>query len=543
MTNSSEYELTVLYGSQTGNAEYLAFNVSETAKAAGLTAELLTLNDALERGNLSWQRLLIVTSTHDNGHMPDNANGFWNWLQTCQKGQFEGLPFAVLAIGDSMYDDFCKAGKDFDLKLRELGANTIQDRIDCDVDYDMTSEKWIKTFIEAAKAVQPWNPEDSGSVETVDSAEFIDAPESWYEGKIVSARELTSQGSNKKVLHFDLEMDSKFSYIPGDSVEIAVENSDELVSDWKNYFPDVEAVSLKGEFINFEKALRTLWEIRIPQLTTVKELLAISPDSEQRKKILHLVENGDRQQLDTWLWGKDVLEIVSLLGLNSSHVEEVANSLRPIQLRSYSIASSPVAEPQKLSLTVSIINYELNGRKHLGAGTQYLEHAMKYTKIVKARRVVAHEFRLPNDSSPIIMIGPGVGIAPFIGFIQHLQAEHAQNRTWLFFGDQHEATDSLYRHELDEWVASGALSKLNRAFSRDQEKKNYVQDDLISHSAEISQWVKDGAHIYICGDKNHMARDVEKALVEILADGQSENVGKEKLEKLKNIGKYAKDVY
>lgn len=141
------------------------------------------------------------------------------------------------------------------------------------------------------------------------------------------------------------------------------------------------------------------------------------------------------------------------------------------------------------------------------------------------------------------MIGPGVGIAPFIGFIQHLQAEHAQNRTWLFFGDQHEATDSLYRHELDEWVASGALSKLNRAFSRDQEKKNYVQDDLISHSAEISQWVKDGAHIYICGDKNHMARDVEKALVEILADGQSENVGKEKLEKLKNIGKYAKDVY
>ena len=543
MTNSSEFELTVLYGSQTGNAEYLANNVSEAAKSAGLTVELLTLNDALEQGNLNWQRLLIVTSTHDNGHMPDNASGFWNWLQTCEAGQFSGLPYSVLAIGDSMYDDFCKAGKDFDTKFQELGATVIQERIDCDVDYDMTSEKWVKTFIEAARSFDAWDPVDAEIPQVVSSADFIDAPESWFEGQIVRARELTAHGSNKKVVHFDLEMDDDFSYLPGDSVEIVVENSKELVAEWMEFFPDISEISYKGEMVNFAPSLVALWELRIPQLSTVNELLAIAPDTESKTEISRLVVTGDRQEVDEWLWGKDVLAIVKLLHINPSQVEDVVDSLRPIQPRSYSIASSPIPDPSKLSLTVSIIDYELEGRHHFGAGTHFLEQAVNSGQSVQVRRVVAHEFRLPVDDSPIVMIGPGVGVAPFIGFLQHLEAQHAKNKTWLFFGDQHEATDSLYREELDQWLAAGVLTKLNRAFSRDQTTKHYVQDDLLSHASEIIQWVKDGAHIYICGDKNRMARDVESALINILAEGKDLIRGKDQLEGLKNSSRYAKDVY
>lgn len=543
MSTGSEYELTILYGSQTGNAEFLAYNVSEAAKQAGLGTELLTLNDALEQGTFDWQRLLVVTATHDNGHMPDNANGFWKWLQSCPDEQFAGLPYAVLAIGDSMYDDFCKAGQDFDQRFMELGATQIQERIDCDVDYDMTSEKWVQTFIERIPSVPAWQPIAVTQTGSEMSSQFIDEAEVWHEAKIFASRTLTEPDSQKKVVHFDIAVDESFTYLPGDSIDIAIRNSDKLISEWRNRFPDVTEVSFRDENILFTEALAERLELRTPHLSMVNDLIALAPESAAKQLTKQLIASGDRPAIDAWLWGKDVLSVVEELQLDRSALPAIINSMRPLQHRSYSIASSPLISPHVLSLTVSVISYELGGRTHLGAGTHFLEEVAKTGSPFAVRRIVAHEFHLPEQEAPIIMIGPGVGIAPFIGFLQDLEARSSAAQTWLFFGDRHCKTDSLYHNELDQWLRDGRLTKLSLAFSRDQEKKHYVQDELLSNSSEILEWVDRGAYIYICGDKDRMAHDVESALAHILSTGTSEEQGKKRLDELKDVGRYAKDVY
>lgn len=543
MTTSSDFELTILYGSQTGNAEFLAYNISESAKASGISVELHSLNDALAQGVTSWQRLLIVTSTHDNGHMPDNANGFWEWLKTCPEKYFDGLPFAVLAIGDSMYDDFCKAGKDFDQKLQDLGATSIIERIDCDVDFDMTSEKWIRTFLEMVPGIPAWNPSDFNSDVGIHAADFIESVEDWHKAKIINSRRLTSQESQKNVVHLDIELSGDFTYIPGDSIDIEIENNSDLITQWQQAFPAVAEISFRGEKFPFEEALRSKLELRLPQPSLLHDLMAVAKESPAKSEVEAMLEIGDRQTIDKWLWGKDVLEIVNMLCLTPTDLPAIINSLRPLQLRSYSIASSPKAKANHLSLTVSVVAYDKDGRRHFGAATKFLEDSSVSGRTIRIRRLPTHEFALPTDTSPVIMIGPGVGVAPFVGFLQHLETERATNRSWLFFGDQHRKTDSLYQEELDAWLEAGVLTRLNRAFSRDQAEKHYVQDDLLSHADDIRTWVEEGAYIYVCGDKNRMAHDVENALISILSAGNDSVSGRERLELLKDSGRYAKDVY
>lgn len=542
MGTGSSTELTILYGSQTGNAEFLAYNISESAKASGLSVELMTLNDALQQNNLDWQRLLVVTATHDNGHMPDNANGFWNWLHTCQEGQFAGLPYAVLAIGDSMYDDFCKAGIDFDTRFQQLGAEKILDRIDCDVDYDMTSVSWVKKFLETVPTIPAWNAvaidDSQGS-----SADFVSASEEWHDATIIGSRVLTGVTSNKRVMHFDIALDDSFTYLPGDSVDVAIHNSPDLVEEWLSRFPDVSEVTFRGEQLKFTQALERHLELRLPHIGLIQELLTSAPENPEIHNIRELIESGDRDATDQWLWGKDVLDVINLFGIDSTTLPSFIDSLRPLQPRSYSIASSPTVTPGQLSLTVSLIDYEQGGRSHRGAGTSFLEHLAKTGASCSVRRVVAHEFRLPETNVPVIMIGPGVGIAPFIGFLQELSTFDSKPNTWLFFGDQRRDSDWLYRDELETWLEQGVLTKLCLAFSRDQAEKHYVQHDLLAEAEELLKWVDQGAHIYICGDKNHMAHDVEEALISILSNGGDLSVGKHQLDELKHSGRYAKDVY
>ncbi len=542
MNSVSQADLTILYGSQTGNAEFLAYNISESAQKAGINAELCSLEDALQEGNLFWQRLLIVTSTHDDGHMPDNAESFWTWLQTCEAGQYAGLPYTVLAIGDSMYDDFCKAGKDFFATFADLGAEAMIEHVECDVDYDLTSTAWIKKMLARAAEVAPWQPEQLTSVDTESAKQFSSAPEEWHRARIAQLRCLTEPESEKRVLHYELELPAGFEYEVGDSLDIAPRNSAELVQEWLRVFPHSPSVRVNGAEVPTETALTELLEIRLPHLGLVNALLTQITSSEAADRIRDLLDSGDRQAIDAWLWGQDVLDVVTELGFGGGQLQPIIDLLRPIQDRSYSISSTPRTGAGKLTLTVSAISYCANGRDHLGTGTAHLE--ANVGDWVSVRRARAHGFGLPESDAPIIMIGPGVGVAPFRGFLQDIESRGSGNDTWLFFGDQRRSSDWLYREDMQRWLEAGTLTKLNLAFSRDQDQKHYVQHEIRAEAAQLREWVDRGAHIYICGDKNRMAHDVEQSLIEVLSEGSDQQAsGATVLEELRAAGRYAKDVY
>lgn len=540
-SGTSEMDLTILYGSQTGNAEYLAYGISEQAAKTGLTVELIPLNDALQEGNLAWKRLLLVTSTHDNGHMPDNADAFWEWLQSCDEGQYRGLPYAVLAIGDSMYDDFCKAGQDFDQRLSALGAVPILDRIDCDVDFDMTSTGWVKKLLETAPTVEAWVPHQEVTVDP--DSQYGSAPEQWYEARVVGFRELTSPDSDKRVAHLDLAFDEEFPYLPGDSIDIRPMNDMRLVTEWLESFPSVEQVRVGDETLPFEQALRERLELRLPHIGLIGSLLETTRSSEFADRLRDMLDLGDRRAADAALRGYDVLDIVRGFRVGESELQRVIDLLRPLQARSYSIASSPRAGARALSLTVSMIAYDFEGREHRGAGTAFLESAATTGERVPVRRVAAHDFGLTESGAPLIMIGPGVGVAPFIGFLEHLELTGAENDAWLFFGDRRREHDWLYRDRLETWLDSGVLDRLSLAFSRDRPEKHYVQHEILAAAVDIREWLERGAHICICGDKDRMAHDVEEALVTVLAGGEDEAAGRARLDELRAAGRYAKDVY
>jgi sulfite reductase (NADPH) flavoprotein alpha-component len=540
-SGTSEVDLTILYGSQTGNAEYLAFGISEQAAKAGLTVELTSLNDALQEGNLAWKRLLLVTATHDNGHMPDNADAFWEWLQSCDEGQYRDLPYAVLAIGDSMYDDFCKAGQDFDRRFAALGAVPMLDRVDCDVDFDMTSTSWVKKLLETVPTVEPWTPHREVAVDP--ESQYGSAPEKWYEARVVGFRELTSPDSDKRVTHLDLAFDEEFPYDPGDSIDIRPMNDERLVSEWLASFPNTQQVRVGDETLPFVQALTERLELRLPHIGLINSLLETTRSSEFADRLRDMLDLGDRRAADAALRGYDVLDILRGFRVGEGELQRVIDMLRPLQARSYSIASSPRTDDRALSLTVSMIVYEFEGREHRGAGTAFLESTALNNGRVSVRRVAAHDFCLAENDAPIIMIGPGVGVAPFIGFLEHLELTGAKNDTWLFFGDRRRECDWLYRGRLEAWLESGVLDRLSLAFSRDQSEKHYVQHEIRAAAADIREWVQRGAGIYICGDKDRMAHDVEEALVEVLADHGGADEGRAKLDELRAAGLYAKDVY
>jgi len=537
-----EAGLTILFGSQSGNAEFLAHEISAAATQAGIEVEISALDDALREGNLAWQRLLIVTSTHDDGNMPENAEGFWVWLQTCPPDRFKGLPYAVLALGDSMYEEFCQAGRDFDETFAQLGAHQILERIDCDVDYDMTAAPWIKKFLNALPDTTAWSPREPIEVDLESTPQLSSEPEQWQLGEVTAARLLSRTGSNKRVWHYEIKHDENFAYLPGDSVEIQPTNSDQLVNDWIATFPTVKNVILDGNSMPFADALKHHLELRLPHIGLINTLVNRIPSSEAADRIRNLLESGDREKIDNWLDGRDVLQIITELGFHKREIDEIITLLRPLQSRSFSIASSPSATPLQFSLTVASVQYSAEDRKQYGCATSFLENSLRNS--IPIRRVVTNSFRLPEDAAPVIMIGPGVGVAPFIGFLHEIESTGRMNDTWLFFGDQHRETDWFFHDEMQQWLSNGVLKRLNLAFSRDQEEKHYVQHELLTQAADIRDWVRRGAHIYICGEKSPMARQVEETLEKILEGNNSNEVdGAHTLEQLRAEGRYLKDVY
>lgn len=540
VAGSETPDLTILYGSQTGNAEYLAHQIHGASQKNGGTVGLASLEEWMQSGDRSLRRLLVVTSTHDNGHMPDNAAEFWDWISSLEPGDLEGLPYAVLSIGDSMYEDFCKAGHDIDGRLHELGAVRAVEGIDCDIDFEFSATRWAGPAVADLLATEPWMAEPPKAVESATTPLIESDPgERRHTARIVASRELSKPGSAKHVAHYELAFDDgPFPYEPGDSISVFITNPDALVDVWIGIFGDRTLAGPDGDRTLRDILLREV-ELRLPHPGLIIGLARLRPDNATVGRVVDLIQGGRREELDSWLWGRDVLDVLRDLECLDLPIEAILETLRPLQHRDYSIASSPLSDDGQVHLTVNGVLYDRDGRSHRGAATAFLRARAAGGEPFEVRRIPAHEFRLPNPETPVVMIGPGVGVAPFRAFLRHRDATGARGRNWLFFGDQHREVDYLYEDEFTELSRRGVLTRLDAAFSRDQAEKHYVQHDLLANADELRRWVDEGAYIFVCGDKTHMAHDVDRALGEIL-DGKDRP---DLLGQLKAAGRYVKDVY
>lgn len=525
----------VLVGTQTGNAELVADEVVAGARARGLGGKAAALDDVTPEQLAAMSHVLVVTSTYGEGEMPDNAGLFWEALQSDTAPRLEGVRYSVLGLGDQGYDDFCQAAKLIDTRLEQLGATRVHERVDCDVDFEEPAAAWTSAVLERIAS-------ETGATGKGDaSAQAPAKPRSpWnkrtpYQSRLAVNRLLSSPRSAKEIRHYEFDLgDSGITYEAGDALAVVPLNDDALVGAL------LEHLGARGDEESAE-LLRTEREIRTPSKELIADLVERAPDGELASVVAH----GDRSDLDSWLWGRDVLDLLRDAGSKAPSLAELLPFLRPLQARQYSISSSPLAHPGSVHLTVASVRYGAGNRRYEGVASTYLADRTGASPVGIYLQPNA-SFSVPaDDDSPVIMIGPGTGIAPFRGFLHERAARGASGRNWLFFGDQHRETDFVYEDELSELQKSGVLTELDLAFSRDQAEKIYVQTRMRERSRELYAWLEEGAHLYVCGDASRMAKDVEAALLGVLAEqrGRGDDDAAEYLADLRRAKRYVRDVY
>ncbi|NMO04958.1 sulfite reductase subunit alpha [Gordonia sp. TBRC 11910] len=539
----------IVYGTQTGTAEFLADEAANAARAKGFVPLVCGL-DELEISTLAAvRRLLVITSTYGEGDMPDNAELFWQALAAPSAPPLAGLFFSVLALGDSSYDGFCQAGKNIDARLAELGATRVLDRTDCDLDFEEPAAGWTAAALDALTGVDA-DVVPAGDTPPSTSTETTVPPKSqWgrknpYRATILANTVLSGPGSDKEVRHVVLSLgDSGITYQPGDGVSIAPINDPALVAaiiDRLGVPGDTVVADRKGQ-TTLTDALTHRFEISAPSKYLVDYIAQRSGDPE----LTHLTATGDREALDAWLWGKDVLDLLDVDAALHITPEELLAELRPLQPRVYSISSSPLAHADTVHITMATVRYRSGERMRGGVCSTFLADRCDVGRDVGVFISTNNSFRLPADDSAVVMIGPGTGIAPFRSFLHERAARGASGRNWLFFGAQHRADDFSYADELDQLTSDGVLTRLDLAFSRDQDHKVYVQDRMRDAGAELFAWLDGGAHLYVCGDATRMARDVDAVLHDIVAEhgGFDPAAAQDYINALKKSKRYVRDVY
>ena len=531
--------LLILFGSQTGTAEKIAKQIAKESRAHGCDSRVV---DSGAYTTVDWKKetnLLMVTSTYGNGDMPDNTQGFWEWLQTEDAKSLAHLNFSVLGLGDTNYEHFCAAGMKIDGRLEELGAKRIYPRTDCDVDYEAKAKEWMNGVLAAfTPGESKGSPRLEAQTDTIADGWTKSNP---FPARLTTNRKLNAEGSEKETRHIEISLEgSGIRYESGDALGVWPSNCPGLVADVLNALncDGEEAVTTaKGE-MPLRHALSTFYDICRPTPELLQHFAAGNPSL----RVLLVPEK--KEELKKWLLGRGIIDLLLENPSVKCSAREFVALLKPLAPRLYSISSSPAAHPGQVHLTVNIVRYESLGRIRKGVASTFLADRAG-AEIPIFIQTSAH-FRLPTKGhAPMIMIGPGTGVAPFRSFLHERRAAGATGKNWLFFGEQRAGTDFYYRDELEQMFSDGHLTKLSTAFSRDQAQKIYVQHRMLENAAELWSWLEAGAHFYVCGDATRMAKDVDDSLHRIIetAGGKSAGDAKAYVAKLKADRRYLRDVY
>ena len=531
----------ILFGTQTGNAEGLAMDAAAVARTQGFQANVQGLDDISMDTFSSMKNVIITIATYGEGEMPDNAGLFWESLNSSSMPRLSDMKFGVLGLGDTGYDEFCQAGKLIDMRLEQLGAYRLVDRLDCDVDYEDIASDWINKTI-------PLTNDGRSKPIVVTDEKLANVKSIWnrknpYPATLRVNKLLSGEQSLKEIRHFEIDLgDSGITYDTGDALNIMPINDDELVKSILLRLNLPSELVLVGEDMTLADLLKYKYEISTPSRNFIAAIEVQAGDD----LLSHVLNNGDKQALADYLWTKDVLDLLNLNQDIKFTGSEFVGLLKPLQHRAYSISSSPKKHVGSVHLTVASVRWNSNDREHLGVCSTFLADRVDVDEKVGIFVSPNKAFRIPdNNDSPMIMVGPGTGIAPFRAFLEERCCIGAEGKNWLFFGDQTRSSDYIYEEELAALKDSGVLSRLDLAFSRDQDEKIYVQHKMSEHGEDLFEWLQNGGYFYVCGDATRMAKDVDQALCDIASKwgNLTADQAREYVNNLKREKRYLRDVY
>ncbi|TQQ87447.1 NADPH-dependent assimilatory sulfite reductase flavoprotein subunit [Cronobacter sakazakii] len=538
--------ITLISASQTGNARRVAEALRDDLLAAQLNVNLVNAGDYKFKQIAQEKLLIVVASTQGEGDPPEEAVALHKFLLSKKAPKLDGTAFAVFGLGDTSYEHFCQAGKDFDTRLAELGAERLLDRVDADVEYQAAAQAWRQRVVDVLKARVPKEAPSqaaitaSGAVNLVDSTPYT--KESPLTATLSVNQKITGRHSEKDVRHIEIDLgDAGLRYQPGDALGVWYQNDPALVQELLEllWLKGDEPVTVGEKTLPLSEALQWHFELTVNTAAIVENYATLT----RSEALLPLV--GDKAKLQDYAARTPIVDMVRFAPAQLE-ADQLLGLLRPLTPRLYSIASSQAEVENEVHITVGVVRFDIEGRARAGGASSYLADRLEEDSEVRVFIEHNDNFRLPaTPETPVIMIGPGTGIAPFRAFMQQREADGATGKNWLFFGNPHFTEDFLYQVEWQRYVKEGLLTRIDLAWSRDQDHKIYVQDKIREQGAELWRWIQEGAHLYVCGDANRMAKDVEQALLEVIAayGGMDAEAADEYLSELRVERRYQRDVY